>query len=266
MEYQAIILEKKNNITTITLNRPDKLNALNPRMMSELVDAFHSVDQDEETMVLVITGAGRGFCSGADVRESLLAASNRQQASEIGDVTRGGFTQEAPPALVAMRKPVIAAINGVAVGGGLTMTLSCDIRIASEEARFSIPLTRMGLTVELGSSYFLSRVVGIGKACELVFTGRMIDAREAKEIGLVNQVVPADELMKTTYEMAESIAKAAPLATRVSKMGLYQGMDNNLATQLRWETLALNYLRGTEDSREAASAFLEKRDPVFKGR
>jgi enoyl-CoA hydratase/carnithine racemase len=266
MEYQAIILEKKNNITTITLNRPDKLNALNPQMMSELVDAFHQVDRDDETMVLVITGAGRGFCSGADVRESLQTRADERQERGIADVTRGGFTQEAPIALVGMRKPVIAAINGVAVGGGLTLTLSCDIRIASEEARFSIPLTRMGITLELGSSYFLSRVVGIGKACELVFTGKMIGAQEAKEIGLVNHVVPADKLLETAYEMAESIAKTAPLATRVSKTGLYQGMNADLPTQLRWETLALSYLRSTEDSREAIRAFSEKRDPVFKGK
>jgi len=266
MEYQTIVLEKKNNITTLTLNRPDKLNALNPRMMAELLDAFRSINQDDETMVLIITGAGRGFCSGADVRESLQARADERQERGIADATRGGFTQEAPLALAGMRKPVIAAINGVAVGGGLTLTLSCDIRIASEEARFSIPLTRMGITLELGSSYFLSRVVGIGKACELTFTGRMIDAQEAKEIGLVNHVVPADKLLETACEMAASITKTAPLATRVSKAGLYQGMNADLPTQLRWETLALSYLRGTEDSKEAIRAFSEKRDPVFKGR
>ena len=118
----------------------------------------------------------------------------------------------------------------------------------------------------MGSSYFLSRVVGIGKACELVFTGRMIDAKEAKEIGLVNQVVPADELIETTYEMASNIIKSAPLATRISKVGLYQGMNADLTTQLRWESLALSYLGGTEDAKEAAIAFLEKRDPIFRGR
>jgi enoyl-CoA hydratase/carnithine racemase len=165
-----------------------------------------------------------------------------------------------------MRKPVIAAINGVAVGAGCTITLACDIRIAADTARFSIPLTRVGFTFELGSSYFLSRVVGIGKACELMFTGRMIDAAEAKEIGLVNQVVPADKLGETVREMAVGIGKAAPLATRVTKAGLYQGMNADLATQLRWENLANSYLTGTEDSREAIRAFAEKREPVFRGR
>lgn len=274
MKYQAIILEKKDKIATITLNRPEKLNALNLQMTTELVDAFHSIDQDDETQVLVITGAGRGFCSGADLSggrppgsdQGLSRDEEEGMEEEIDDITLRGFPREAPLALVAMKKPVIAAINGVAVAGGCTLTLACDIRIASETARFSIPLTRVGLTLELGSSYFLSRLIGIGKACELIFTGRMIYAKEAKEIGLVNQVVPDDELLATTYEMASNITKAAPLATRVSKAGLYLGMNADLPTQLRWESLALSYLSGTEDSKEAAKAFVEKRDPVFKGR
>jgi enoyl-CoA hydratase/carnithine racemase len=271
MEYQTIILEKKDNITTLTLNRPEKLNALNSQMMFELVDAAKSINQDDETMVLVITGAGRGFCSGADLsaragNQGPSSSGEERTVREIDDITLKGFPREAPLALVGMRKPVIAAINGVAVGGGCTLTLACDIRIASEAAIFSIPLTRVGLTLELGSSYFLSRVVGIGKACELVFTGRMINAKEAKEIGLVNQVVPADELMETTYKMASDIIKAAPLATRISKAGLYQGMNADLTTQLRWESLALSYLSGTGDAMEAAKAFVEKRDPIFRGR
>ena len=267
MEYQTILLEKKDNIAFLTLNRPEKLNALSPQMMVELVHAFRKVSQDDEIRVLVITGAGRGFCSGLD-----LAAQGRTEGpssgagTEIEGISPGDFPREAPLALVGMKKPVIAAINGIAVGGGLTLTLSCDIRIASEMARFSIPLTRLGFTLELGSSYFLSRVVGIGKACELVFTGKMIDAKEAKEIGLVNHVVPADQLTEITYEMASNIAKAAPLAQEVSKMGLYQGLNADLPTQLRWEVLANSYLRGTEDSKEAIKAFMEKRDPIFKRR
>jgi len=264
MEYQPIILEKKNNIATVTLNRPEKLNALNPQMMVELVDAFHEVNRDDEALVLVITGAGRGFCSGLDL--AAQAGISETAERDRGDRARGGFPEEAPLALSGMRKPVIAAINGVAVGGGCTLTFSCDIMIASETARFGIQLTRVGFTFELGSSYFLSRIIGIGKACELIFTGRMIDANEAKEIGLVNQVVPADKLTEVTYEMATSITKAAPLAQRISKMGLYQGMNADLPTQLRWETLANRYLRGTEDSEEAIKAFMEKRDPIFKGR
>jgi len=261
MDYQTIVLEKKNGIATITLNRPEKLNALSPQMFAELVHAFRKVSQDDETRVLVITGAGRGFCSGAD-----LAPQTAEGKIEIEGISPGDFPREAPLILSGMKKPVIAAINGVAVGGGLTLTLSCDIRIASDTARFSIPLTRMGFTFELGSSYFLSRIIGIGKACELVFTGRMIDANEAREIGLVNQVVPADQLIEITHEMASNIAKAVPLAQEISKVGLYQGLDADLPTQLRWEVLSNGHLGGTEDRKEAIQAFMEKRDPVFKGR
>lgn len=271
MEYQAILLEKKNNIATLTLNRPEKLNALNPQMMVELVHAFRKVNQDDEIRVLVITGAGRGFCSGVDLtaqtgNQGSSSSTKGETETEIEGISPGDFPREAPLALSGMKKPVIAAINGAAIGGGLTLTLSCDIRIASETARFGIPLTRLGFTFELGSSYFLSRIIGIGKACELVFTGRMIDANEAKEIGLVNQVVAADQLTEITYEMASNIAKAVPLAQEISKMGLYQGLNADLPTQLRWEVLANGRLGGTEDRKEAIKAFMEKRDPIFKGR
>jgi 2-(1,2-epoxy-1,2-dihydrophenyl)acetyl-CoA isomerase len=271
MEYQDILLEKRDGIATLTLNRPEKLNALNPEMMVELVHAFRKVNLDDEAKVLVITGAGRGFCSGIDLagqagNQGSSSNAGEKAGAEIEGISRDAFPREAPLALAGMKKPVIAAINGVAVGGGLTLTLSCDIRIASETARFSIPLTRLGFTFELGSSYFLSRIIGIGKACELVFTGRMIDAKEAKEIGLVNQVVPADQLTEIAHEMASNIAKAAPLAQEISKMGLYQGLDADLPTQLRWEVLANGYLGTTQDRREAIRAFMEKRDPVFEGR
>ena len=176
------------------------------------------------------------------------------------------FNELAPLALSRVRKPVIASINGPAVGFGCTITLGCDIRIASENARFSLAFCRVGISPEMTSSYFLPRLVGIGRACELVFTARMIGAKEAKEIGLVNQVVPAEELAKVTYEMATSIAKLAPLAIRVSKRALYRGMNNDLITQAQYEAFAINYLRGTWDHEEGANAFLEKREPAFKGK
>ncbi len=266
MDYETILLERKDRITTITLNRPEKLNALNPRMMAELLDAFYYVDKDDETRAVIITGNGRGFCSGADIKEGMQGRIDPDQGKGSNDITREGFPQKAPLALTEMRKPVIAAINGLAIGGGCTLTLCCDIRIAADTAKFSVPLTRMGFTFELGSSYFLSRLIGIGKASELVFTGRMIDADEAREIGLVNKVVPADKLIETAHEMANDILKAVPLATSITKRGLYQGMNEDLVTQLRWEALALKYLSGTEDQREAIRAFAEKREPEFKGR
>lgn len=265
MEYQTIILEKKENIGTITLNRPEKLNALNDKMAEELVDVFGVADKDDDIRVVVITGAGRAFSAGADIQEFFLTKIEERKKGITRDVT-DDFIELIPVALAKVRKPVIASINGPAVGFGCTITLGCDVRIASENARFSLAFARVCLSPEMGSSYFLPRLVGIGKACELVFTARVIEAREAKEMGLVNQVVPADELTRATYEMASSIAKLAPLAIRVSKRVLYRGMDNDLTTQVQYEAFAIDYLRGTEDHEEGARAFLEKREPIFKGR
>jgi 2-(1,2-epoxy-1,2-dihydrophenyl)acetyl-CoA isomerase len=168
--------------------------------------------------------------------------------------------------LADVRKPVIASINGYAIGIGLTLTLACDIRIASESARFSVRFTQLGITLDYGSSYFLPRLVGLGKALELTLTAKTIDAREAKEIGLVNIVVPANELEKVTYETARSIAELPPLAVRVSKDALYRGMDCDLETQWQYEAYANTYLRGTQDTKEATRAFMEKRKPVFVGK
>jgi enoyl-CoA hydratase/carnithine racemase len=256
MNYQTIVLERKDFISTITLNRPDRLNALNDQMADELNDVALSIDGDDEVRVVVITGAGRAFCAGADLR------AERTGRSEIGH----GLAERIFTAFNSIEKPIIASINGVAVGGGCTMTLSCDIRIASEEAKFQLPFTRLGICTELGSTYLLPRLIGMGKASELLLMSKMIDAKEAKEIGLVNQVVPADELVKTTHEMASSIAKFPPLSVKMNKRGLRQAMTTDLPSQLQYEALATAYLSSTEDAKEAIKAFREKREPVYKGR
>lgn len=266
MSYETIILEKKENIATITLNRPEKLNAENPKMAEELVEVFDVVDKDDDVRVVVITGAGRAFCAGADIQERFLGRIERRKRGITEDVTRE-FSEVGCAALAKIRKPVIASINGAAVGVGCTLALACDIRIASENARFSLPFARVGLLPEFGATYFLPRLIGMGKACELVFTARMIDAGEAKEIGLVNQVVPHAKLSEATYEMAKSMTKLAPLSLQLSKRALYQGMTaSDLASQLQYEAFALNYLYATEDHEEGGRAFLEKREPIFKGK
>ena len=265
-KYETIVLVKNENIATITLNRPEKLNAESPKLAEELVDVFGVVDEDEDVRVVVITGAGRAFCAGADLKERFLQRAENRKKGIVEDVTRE-FSELGCLALTKVRKPVIAAINGVAIGIGCTLALACDIRIASENARFSLPFARVGLMPEFGSTYFLPRLVGMGKACELVFTAKMIDAKEAKEIGLVNQVVPHEKLGEATYEMAKSILKLAPLSIQLSKRALYHGMSApDLASQLQYEAFAVNYLFRTEDLEEGARAFFEKRDPVFKGR
>ena len=165
-----------------------------------------------------------------------------------------------------IEKPIIASINGDAVGFGCTLSLTCDIRIASETARFGLGFVRIGVTPEFGSTFFLPRIVGVAKALELLFTGKIIDAAEAKEIGMVNQVVPADHLEKATLEMARAIAMAPPLSIRMIKKGVYQGLENDLDTQVLWEHLVFTMARQTEDHYEGIKAFLEKRKPDFKGK
>jgi 2-(1,2-epoxy-1,2-dihydrophenyl)acetyl-CoA isomerase len=254
MKY--IILEKSEGIATVTFNRPDKLNAFNWEMEGELHNALEQVGEDKDVRVLVITGAGSAFCTGADVEEMF---------QEIAD--RGGLTgREQYDMPFRNMVPVIASINGLAIGAGLTITLQCDIRIAAEEARFSLPFVPFGLAPEAGSTYFLSRLIGIAKACELVFTGKTITAKEAKEIGLVNEVVPAAELKETTYKLAKRMAQGAPLAMQMSKKGLYQGLEASIKDQIEYEKATLMTLTRTEDFQEAIKAFQEKRRPIFKGK
>ncbi len=266
MSYEAILFEKKEHVATITLNRPEKLNVRNPKMGGELLEAFGIVDEDEDVRVVVITGAGRAFCAGADIKERfLLRIENRKKGIEE-DVTRD-FAETGCLALAKIRKPVIASINGAAVGLGCTLALACDVRIASEKATFGLPFGRMGLPPEFGSTYFLPRLIGMGKACELIFTGKIITAQEAREIGLVNQVVPHEKLGETTDDTAKGMLKMAPLSLQFSKRALYQGLSaTHLSSQLQYESFAMNYLSRTEDHEEAVRAFLEKRDPVFKGK
>lgn len=265
MAYSTITLEKAEGIATLTLNRPEKLNVLNETMAVELLDAITEVEKDKGVKVLVVTGAGRAFWAGADVKDVFLKAiEQRKRGEESFDIL--GWLDKICLQVRNMPKPVIASINGYAIGIGVTFPLQCDIRIASEEAIFSLPFVRLGVLPEFGSTYTLTRLVGIAKACELIFTGKAISAKEAKEIGLVNEVVPAAELQKATYELAKTIAQGAPLAIQMAKKGLYQGLDADIQSQLRYEGLAFDLLMKSEDHEEGVRAFLEKRQPSFKGK
>ncbi len=264
MKYQTVILEKEGGIATITLNRPDRLNAVDSQLTLDLIDALKDVDSDEGVRVVIITGAGRGFCSGADLSSMLASgaaeAGVRQAALEptINQVTL---------LIRNLKRPSIAAVNGVAAGMGFSIALACDIRIASENARFSQIFVRRGLIPDTGSTYFLPRAVGMSKACEMVFTGQIIDAREAERIGLVSRVVPHDELMKATRELATTIAKGPPITIQLAKRALYRGYaEEDLAFQHEYEMHLQGICMQTEDFKEGVSAFLEKREPIFKGR
>jgi len=265
MSPTTILFEKKENIATLTLNRPDKMNACNDQMAEELLNSFEAIEKDRDVHTVIIAGAGKAFCAGADLRERFLPKIEQRKKGYLKDATEE-FSEHGALALSRVRKVTIAAVNGVASGIGCTLALGCDIRLASSTAKFSFPFLRVGILPEFGSTYYLPRLVGIGKACELVFTGQTIDAAEAKEIGLVNRVVPPENLMEETYAMARKIAQMPPLALAISKRALYQGLRApDLASQLQYEALALVHLFGTADHEEGVRSFLEKRDPKFKG-
>lgn len=259
MTYETLLVDKQDFVTTVTLNRPDRLNALNMQLVNELHDVLAEEDRNDETRVIVLTGAGRAFSAGADLRPS--DTDSRPPSANAPTLAEKLFQ-----ALSDVEKPIIASINGVAVGGGCTMTLLCDIRIASENARFQLPFTKLGICAELGSTYVLPRLIGLGKASELVLTSKMIEAEEAGQMGLVNHVVPADKLVEVTLEMANSIAKLPPMAVRMNKRGLKLGIASDIESQVRYENLTISVLNRTEDAKEAVLAFREKRDPIFSGR
>lgn len=262
MHYSTVLVEKKDKIGSITFNRPDKLNALNGLAFQEFIAALHGVDQDNEIRVVIITGSGRAFSAGLDLEEATKGPSE----SDLQVVPIQDSVAWIPHIMRNMKKPIIASINGPAVGAGFTIALACDIRIASEEARMSAAFVRVGLIPELGSTYNLPRLIGVAKACELVFTGKMIGANEAKEMGLVNEVVAKDELETATYKMAAEIAQAAPIPLQIAKKALYQGLDSDMVTQIQFEQLGQSTCFKTDDFKEGIKAFLEKRKPLFKGK
>ncbi|MBI2906335.1 MAG: enoyl-CoA hydratase/isomerase family protein [Chloroflexi bacterium] len=264
MEYEDLIFEVDGNVAVITLNRPDKLNALSVAMRRSLQAALKEVADNDDVRAMVLTGAGRGFCSGADVGAQAARIQGGQQPPSRQEVL-------SPIGILGslirtVDKPTIAAVNGVAAGAGFGFTLACDIRIASDKARFSCVFIKRGLVPDTGATYFLPRLVGSALACELAFTGDIIDAAEALRIGLVNRVVPHDDLMQVAKELATRIAKGPPIAMTLAKRAIYRGMEHSLGSQLEYETYAQNICRATEDHKEGVTAFMEKREPVFKGR
>lgn len=267
MEYQDITVAVQDGIATVTLNRPQKLNAYTTLMGNELTYAYESLGKRDDVRVIIMTGAGRGFCSGADVGAVFQKDINQRSTSETPRSNaaihpRSGLHY----ALYNCAKPTIAAINGPAVGIGLTLTLLQDIRIMAEEASMGAIFARMGLMPELGSTFMLPRLVGLAKALELTYTAKVLKAKEALNIGLVNQVVPGEALMTSVHEMAVQISALPPLALAVSKRALYQGAENDFDAAVQTETFGLEYLYKTQDHKEAVAAFLEKRPAKFQGR
>ena len=260
MPYQAIIFEKQDGIAKVTFNRPEVMNARNRQMREELVQAMTEIRNDSEIRVAILTGAGdRSFSAGRDLKEAAQEKrpliESRQQKLERGDTET----------IANLNKPVIAAINGYALGGGLEMALACDVRVAVEEAKLGLPEVTRGVIPGSGGTQRLSRVIGLGKALELILTGAIIDAHEALRLGLVNKVVPRSELMSAAEEYGRKIASNGPLAVVFAKEAVRKGYEMPLEDGLRLETDLSSLLQTSEDIKEGARAFVEKRPPQFKG-
>jgi len=258
MEFKNIILEKDNGIAVLTVNRPQVRNALNKDTVREIRQAIAEVREDDSVRVLIVTGAGdKAFVAGAD----LNSLQQRGMVETLANENQLVLTE-----LASLEKPVIAAVNGFALGGGCELAMACDIRIASENAKFGQPEPGLGFLPGAGGTQRLPRLVGAAKAKELIFTGDVIDAREAEKIGLVNKVVPPEELMKAAREMAEKIMKKGPLAIRMAKLVIDKGLDVDLSSALLLERVSQTVLFGSEDRQEGIAAFFEKRPPEFKGK
>ncbi len=268
MAYQSIILEKKENVAILTLNRPDRLNALSPQMTQELIQALEEIDADEQVRVLVITGAGRGFCSGADVG-GMGGGGGAESRPRSAEDIRQGLTQGAGkiiPKLQKMQKPVIAMVNGVAVGAGFDIALACDIRVGSENARFMNAFVRIGLFPGFGGTWLYPRIMGLGKALEFLYTGDFMEAPEAEKLGVLNHLVSAAELEKQTMALATKIANGPPIAIRLMKLQAYKGLQMDLETALQMAAACETITLTSEDHREGVAAFREKRPAKYKGR
>ena len=254
MSYEAIILDKKEGIATLTFNRPDAMNALNNQTRSEFRSAIADLEADDEIKVLILTGSGKAFVAGSDIKEF-----NQTTPYSAHNITRLGQLVENFP------KPVIAAVNGFCLGGGCEIAMGCDIIIASEKAKFGQPEINLGIIPGGGGTQRLQRLIGPCRAKELIFTGDIIRAEEADRIGLVNKVVPLEELMPTVIAIAEKIASKSTAALKLAKAAINRGMQTNLESGLAYERELYSLSLSLEDKSEGVNAFLEKRTPVFKG-
>ena len=259
-KYETILLKKEAGITTLTLNRPEKYNALNQLMTYELLDALTAISNDKDNRVLVITGAGKAFCSGADVQDL---------SSGITAVQVRMWVQHANRLILLLsdlEAPVVAKVNGFAVGIGCSLALNSDMVIASDNARFSLIFSQVGLIGDGGSLFNVPRLVGPMRAKELYFTGRLVSGEEAERIGLINKVVTAEDLDAEVSNLCAKLASGPTTAYGITKKIINKGLNMDLASVLELEAMGQAIASTTEDAKEAAEAFLNKRPPKFKGK
>ncbi|KEH97372.1 short-chain-enoyl-CoA hydratase [Clostridium massiliodielmoense] len=253
MEFKNLLLKKENGIGYVTINRPKALNALNSETLQEIGLAFDQIENDDEIFVVILTGAGdKSFVAGADISE--MKDKNGMEGRKFGLLGNNTFRK-----VESLSKPVIAAVNGFALGGGCEISMACDMRIASTKAKFAQPEVGLGITPGFGGTQRLPRIVGMGMAKEMIYTGNIINAEEAFRIGLVNKVVAPEELMNTAEKLAKDIMKSAPIAVKLAKQAINRGMQVDIDTAINFEAELFGACFSTEDQTEGMTAFLEKR-------
>jgi enoyl-CoA hydratase/carnithine racemase len=260
--YEHIDITDDSGIVTITINRPEKLNALVGHMRRDLAEALEAAGSDRAVRVVVITGAGRAFCAGGDVA-FMAELIERQDTEEFSRLL--GAARRVVTSIRQITKPVIASINGPASGAGCNLALACDLRIASTDASFSQSFVKVGLHPDWGGTYFLPRLVTPNKACEMFFLGEVISAEEALRLGIVNRVVPPEELETATRDLAERLREAPLISIAAAKQAVYMSQSTELEEMLRYETEAQIRCFESQDGREGIRAYLEKRQPKFTG-
>jgi enoyl-CoA hydratase len=258
--FKLIIYEKSEGVATITLNRPEAMNAFSKEVVEEVLQALGDAKDDESIRVVILTGAGeKAFSAGADIKTMIgMNALRARELSLMGEKLCLAFEN--------FEKPVIAALNGYALGGGLEVAMACDLRIASENARMGQTEVNFGLIPGWGGTQRLTRLIGATKAKELVFTGRMIDAKTAEQLGILNMVIPADKFKETVMKFAMDLAAKPPVAIKVAKSLINKGADIGLDSALALEREGFSVVASTEDLQEGVKAFTEKRKPLFRGR
>jgi 2-(1,2-epoxy-1,2-dihydrophenyl)acetyl-CoA isomerase len=265
MGFEKVRYEVADGIATVTLNRPERLNALDYTLKDEVLEAFGSAARDQEVRVVLLTGAGRAFCAGADMQDVLLRGLDMHPETREREEVRN--FNELVRTMRHLEKPIIAAVNGVAVGGGCCLALAADIRIATPMARFGMVFVRLGLSsADMGGTFLLPRLVGLAQASELLMTGEIIDAARAERIGLINRLVSAEELMPTARDMAARLAAGPPIGLALTKRALNRSLGMDVAEHLDYEAYVQSTCMLTADHREGVTAFLEKRPPHFRGR
>ena len=264
MTDATLLMEKTEHVAVLTLNRPRKLNALNGDLRDAMQDALADVHADDDVRAVVFTGAGRGFCSGADLTAG--GSANAQPPAQNDHLDDLGWVGRQALSLYNLNKPAIAAVNGVAAGAGMSLALACDLRVGSSQSRFKTVFIERNLSPDSGMSFFLPRIVGYSRAADLIYTSRTVDAQEAHRIGLLDRLVDHDELLATALEVAAQMTAWPPLPLRMSKRVLQHNMECDLATAVRFELTSLAVgNRAVHDREESIAAFRERRKPIYTG-